>query len=141
MRGSVCRLLRLVGALPILLVGSGRAQPLPPPPVFLPPELPAPFAPDDAEGAKLCVPRYGHAGCAAHLYAELLCAVVGETNPSLDLQSELDRQFREAGIEFDGLAAAQIEREAVQEQAPQICPHKSAQIFDLFNALSRSPAP
>lgn len=163
------RLLSAAAGLPLLLPGVANAQPLqplqpltppplllaplppaPPPPSPPPPspsstsssaDLPTPFAPDDAEGVRLCVPRFGHAGCAAHLYAQLLCAVVGDGGQPLDLQSQLDRQFAEAGIDFSGLAPTQIETEAVQEQVPQICPGRSPQILQLFSTLSRSASP
>ena len=108
---------------------------MPPPPVALP-ELPSPFTPDEAEGVKVCVPRFGNAGCAAHLYAQLLCAVVGETSSILDLKAQLDRQFSEAGIDFQGLSPAQIESEALQDQVPSICPGKGRQILELFSTLN-----
>jgi len=128
--------LRLVtgGAL-ILQLAPARSQLLPP----APPPPPAPaleLADPAAEEINLCVPRFGNSGCAARLYAGLLCAAVGEGAAPQELQQRLEQQYAQAGIDFRGISASQIEAMAVKDEAPRLCPQKSRQIQELFSSLA-----
>ena len=123
---------RAVGAALLCLLlgdGSSRAQ-LPP---GLPPPPPAAHGAWDAPLAT-CVPRFGDAGCAAHLYAQALCALVGQRAEPTPWQRWLEQRYGEAGIRFDGLTVEQIERLAVAEQVPQLCPASAEAIHRLFSA-------
>lgn len=126
--------LRLVtgGAL-ILQLAPARSQLLPPAP---PPAPALELADPAAEEINLCVPRFGNSGCAARLYAGLLCAAVGEGSAPQDLQQRLEQQYAQAGIDFRGISASQIETMAVTDQAPRLCPQKSRQIQELFSSLA-----
>ena len=104
-----------------------------------PPPPPAPaldLAVPAAEEINLCVPRFGNSGCAARLYAGLLCAAVGEGAAPQELQQRLEQQYAQAGIDFRGISASQIETMAVTDQAPRLCPQKSRQIQELFSSLA-----
>lgn len=130
--------LRLVtgGAL-ILQLAPARSQLLPP----APPPPPAPaleLADPAAEEINLCVPRFGNSGCAARLYAGLLCAAVGEGAAPRELQQRLEQQYAQAGIDFRGISASQIEAMAVKDEAPRLCPQKSRQIQELFSSLAEA---
>ena len=130
--------LRLVtgGAL-ILQLAPARSQLLPP----APPPPPAPaleLADPAAEEINLCVPRLGNSGCAARLYAGLLCAAVGEGAAPQELQQRLEQQYAQAGIDFRGISASQIEAMAVKDEAPRLCPQKSRQIQELFSSLAEA---
>ena len=130
--------LRLVtgGAL-ILQLAPARSQLLPP----APPPPPAPaldLADPAAEEINLCVPRFGNSGCAARLYAGLLCAAVGEGASPQELQQRLEQQYAQAGIDFRGISASQIEAMAVKDEAPRLCPQKSRQIQELFSSLAEA---
>jgi hypothetical protein len=130
--------LRLVtgGAL-ILQLAPARSQLLPP----APPPPPAPaleLADPAAEEINLCVPRFGNSGCAARLYAGLLCAAVGEGAAPQELQQRLEQQYAQAGIDFRGISASQIEAMAVKDEAPRLCPQKSLQIQELFSSLAEA---
>jgi len=132
-----CRLLRvLLGAgllLPPLGADRVRAQlppPLPPPP---PPPSPSPLAAPAAEADLVgCVASYGNTGCAARLYAQLLCDSFGTRFNGGQLSSQLDQQYAQAGIDFRGISPEQVERAAVRYYAPMLCPAKSGQIRQLF---------
>ena len=130
--------LRLVtgGAL-ILQLAPARSQLLPP----APPPPPAPaleLADPAAEEINLCVPRFVNSGCAARLYAGLLCAAVGEGAAPQELQQRLEQQYAQAGIDFRGISASQIEAMAVKDEAPRLCPQKSRQIQELFSSLAEA---
>lgn len=130
--------LRLVtgGAL-ILQLAPARSQLLPPAPP--PPLAPAlELADPAAEEINLCVPRFGNSGCAARLYAGLLCAAVGEGAAPQELQQRLEQQYAQAGIDFRGISASQIEAMAVKDEAPRLCPQKSRQIQELFSSLAEA---
>ncbi|MFM7312180.1 MAG: hypothetical protein ACKO0M_03275, partial [Cyanobium sp.] len=70
------------GVFPPLWAAPGLGQsglpslPIPPPPLA-PPQAPQLPTEPSAEEISRCVPSYGHTGCAARLYARLLCGVVG----------------------------------------------------------------
>lgn len=130
--------LRLVtgGAL-ILQLAPARSQLLPP--AAPPPPAPAlELAEPAAEEINLCVPRFGNSGCAARLYAGLLCAAVGEGVAPQELQQRLEQQYAQAGIDFRGISASQIEAMAVKDEAPRLCPQKSRQIQELFSSLAEA---
>lgn len=112
---------RLVCGLPLLLAGApgGRAQPLPPPPP----------GPDPAN----CVARYGDAGCAARLYAQLLCDHIDRATAPSALEAALQQQYELAGINFRGLSAEAIETRAVRTYCPLFCPQRSQRIRQLFD--------
>lgn len=126
--------LRLVtgGAL-IMQLAPARSQLLPPAP---PPPPALDLADPGAEEISLCVSRFGNSGCAARLYAGLLCAAVGEGAAPQDLQQRLEQQYEQAGIDFRGISASQIEAMAVTDEAPRLCPQKSRQIQELFSSLA-----
>ena len=86
-----------------------------------------------------CVPRYGHTGCAARLYAQLLCTAVGSSTPASELQLQLDQQYEQAAIDFRGITAAQIEKAAVGYYVPMLCPDKRIEIRELFAPLEDAP--
>jgi len=140
----VCLRLRLlVGGALLLVLAPVRSQPLPAPPPPLPSLQPSfqtsPLEEPSPEALSVCVPRYGHAGCAARLYARLLCVVVGVSSSLEDLQQQLDEEYQQAAIDFRGISAAQIEAAAVTYYAPMLCPQKSGQIRELFASLARAP--
>ena len=117
----------LVGAgvlLEPLLAGGARAQ-MPPPP---PPPPPAVVEPDLGG----CVASYGNTGCAARLYAQLLCDSIGTRFNGTQLATQLDQQYAQAGIDFSGITPEQVERAAVRYYAPMLCPTKSDQIRAVF---------
>ena len=113
-----------------LLAGTAKAQL----PLSLPPLPATPTQTDEAPAS--CVPRYGDAGCAARLYAQVLCALVSRRSAkaAAGWQGWLEERYRQAGIAFNGLTADQIEQRAVDEQVPLVCPASSAAIRDLFSA-------
>jgi len=130
MSGRNCRAASSVATLLALLAPPVGAQWLPPapPPVLIEP------TPQD------CVARLGNPGCAARLYGQLLCSAVGGAIPVSRLQMQLDRRYQQAGIDFSGITAAQIEDLALAEHVPMLCPTRSRQIRDLFAPLASSPA-
>jgi len=140
------RLGLLVGGVLLQLLAPVRSQPLlpdPPPPLPAPQPSTEPLLLEDPspEALSVCVPRYGHTGCAARLYARLLCAVVGVNVSAEDLQRQLEADYERAAIDFSGISAAQIETAAVSYYAPMLCPLKSRQIRELFSSLAPAPAP
>ena len=117
----------LVGAgllLEPLLAGGARAQ-MPPPP---PPPPPAVAEPDLGG----CVASYGNTGCAARLYAQLLCDSIGTRFNGTQLANQLDQHYAQAGIDFSGITPEQVERAAVRYYAPMLCPTKSDRIRAVF---------
>lgn len=103
-----------------------------------PPPLPSvPVSPELAS----CVSRFGHTGCAARLYARLLCdtlrpqgAGVTSTETLDQMEQQLAEQFEQAGIDFKGISPEQVEIAAVRYYSPMLCPEKSPQIRQLFSA-------
>ena len=89
----------------------------------------APAAEADLAG---CVASYGNTGCAARLYAQLLCDSIGTRFNGGQLTTQLDQQYAQAGIDFSGISPEQVERAAVRYYAPMLCPAKSGQIRELF---------
>ena len=83
-----------------------------------------------------CVSRYGNSGCAANLYAQLLCDTVGSETSMQQLEPRLQRAFEQAGINFAGLTAEAIQSAAVDYYPPMLCPPKSRQIQELFQLRS-----
>ena len=93
------------------------------------PPLPSAVSPE----LQRCVPRFGHTGCAARLYAAILCDAVGKQVPIALMEQRLAEQYEQAGLEFRGITAEQVETAAVRYYAPMLCPAKSPQIRGLFN--------
>jgi hypothetical protein len=89
-------------------------QPVPPPPV------------------SECVRRYGYTGCAARLYAQVLCEIVGSSVDLHATQQQLQLRFTEEQINFKGIAVEQVEAAAVRYYVPQLCPAKKAAIWSLM---------
>jgi len=85
--------------------------------------------------AQSCLERYGQSGCAARLYAEMLCAHFDRPEVMRNRESQLADRFEEAGLNLTGIPAAAVETAAVREYAPQLCPQKSEQIRRLFRSL------
>lgn len=134
------------GLLPLLWAGPGLSQiealPQLPPPQLLPPtEIPSPPGlpalsdPSPVELAS-CVPRYGNTGCAARLYARLLCDVAGQAPMPDGLQQQLDGQYERAAINFSGITVEQVESAAVRYYVPMLCPAKAKQIQALFAPMA-----
>jgi hypothetical protein len=104
------------------------AQFLAPPPL---PSVPETVISPELEG---CVRRFGHTGCAARLYAQLLCASMGTAEGELErMEAKLAEQYDQAAIDFRGITPEQVETAAVRYYAPMLCPEKSPQIRQLFN--------
>jgi hypothetical protein len=103
----------------------------PPPPVL--PELLAP-APPPSSSVDLgrCVANLGQVGCAARLYAQLLCDNIGLQTPLSQLHQSLQSSFEQAAIDFQGITPTSIETAAVRYYTPQLCPQKSEKIIDLM---------
>jgi hypothetical protein len=80
----------------------------------------------------VCVRRYGHAGCAAKLYAELLCQIVGQRSDLDREQRQLQQRYSAEQIDWSGIAVAQVESIAVRNYVPQICPEKRDEIWQLL---------
>lgn len=81
-----------------------------------------------------CVSRYGQTGCAARLYAQLLCDTIGSTALSTEsLEQSLADGYEQAAIDFRGITPEQVETAAVRYYAPMLCPAKSDQIRQLFS--------
>ena len=78
------------------------------------------------------MPSYGNTGCAARLYARLLCGVVGQVPMPEGLQQQLDGQYERSAINFQGITVEQVESAAVRYYVPMLCPNKSRQIQELF---------
>ena len=93
------------------------------------PPLPSTVSPE----LQTCVARFGHSGCASRIYARILCDTVGQWGRSLWMEQQLEEQYEQAGIEFRGITAEQVETTAVRYYAPMLCPAKSPQIRQLFN--------
>ena len=109
---------------------------VPPPPPLLP-ELLAPGPPPSSRFALgRCVANLGQVGCAARLYAQLLCDNIGLQTPLDQLHQSLQSSFEQAAIDFQGVTPTSIETAAVRYYAPQLCPLKSEKIFDLLQRQS-----
>ena len=146
------------GVLPLVLVAPGLSQvdapPLPPPPplepLSPPDSLSRPDSPSSpggqsqsgpsADELSSCVPRYGNTGCAARLYARLLCVVVGQNPMPQGLQQQLDGQYERAAIDFRGITVAQVESAALGYYVPMVCPARSRMIQELFAPLAEPTA-
>ena len=131
---------------PLMLLaaaGPGWSQLLLPPPPLpqLQPQASelVKLEPVSAETLRLCVPRHGESGCAAVLYAQLLCALGDQPQPqALQLGTRwLSEQFQQAGLSASGVSPAQVEQLAAEEQVPQLCPDSSDALRRLFS-LSRA---
>ena len=79
-----------------------------------------------------CVARYGHTGCAARLYAEVLCEVVGQRADLYRALSQLQQRYGNEQINFNGITSQQVESIAVRYYVPQLCPPKRQQVWDLL---------
>ena len=109
------------------LESPALAQFLAPPPL---PAVPEPRISPELEG---CVRRFGHTGCAARLYAQLLCASLGTAEGELErMEAKLAEQYDQAAIDFRGITPEQVETAAVRYYAPMLCPEKSPKIRQLF---------
>jgi hypothetical protein len=78
------------------------------------------------------VASYGNTGCAARLYAQLLCDSIGTRLNGPQLAQQLDLQYAQALINFSGITPEQVERAAVRYYAPMLCPAKSERIRAVF---------
>ena len=122
------QLLRAAALLVAAPIPPGLAQ-LPPPPPPPPPSTDAPATESDLTG---CVASYGNTGCAARLYAQLLCNSIDTRFNGSQLANQLDLQYAQAGIDFSGISPEQVERAAVRYYAPMLCPTKSERIRAVF---------
>ena len=119
------RLRWTLALLPGLVVPALAQGPVPPPL----PSLPEAISPE----LQSCVSRFGHTGCAARLYARILCDSVGQLPSSEALEQQLAQQYEQAAIDFRGISPEQVETAAVRYYSPMLCPEKSEQIRQLFN--------
>lgn len=105
-----------------------------------PPLLPELLAPGPAQASNFalgrCVANLGQVGCAARLYAQLLCDNIGLQTPLNQLHQSLQSSFEQAAIDFQGITPPSIETAAVRYYAPQLCPLKSEKILDLMQRQS-----
>jgi hypothetical protein len=122
------RLRWTLALLPGLVLPALAQGPVPPPLPSLP-SLPEAISPE----LQSCVSRFGHTGCAARLYARILCDSVGQLPSSEALEQGLAQQYEQAAIDFRGISPEQVESAAVRYYSPMICPEKSEQIRKLFN--------
>lgn len=106
----------------LALLPAVRSQPQPP----LLPDLPVDALPS------ACVTRYGQTGCAARLYAQLLCNSVGASVDWPALQSSLAEAFERERLDFRGISPEQVETAAVRYYSPMLCPANSDRIQQLF---------
>ena len=107
----------------------------PPPPVL--PELMLPRQPEPRPmELGRCVASLGQVGCAARLYAQLLCDNIGLQTPLNQLHQNLQSSFEQAAIDFQGITPSSIETAAVRYYTPQLCPLKSEKIIDLMQRQS-----
>ena len=102
---------------------------------------PLPSVPEATISPELegCVSRFGHTGCAARLYARLLCSSMGSgaggavVEEVERMEAQLAEQYDQAAIDFRGITPEQVETAAVRYYAPILCPEKSPQIRQLFD--------
>ena len=121
------------GSLSGSLTGALAQVPTLPPPPPVPPELTAPLPPRSGSlELGRCVATLGQVGCAARLYAQLLCDNIGLQTPLSQLHQSLQASFEQAAIDFQGVTPASIETAAVRYYTPQLCPLKSEKIIDLM---------
>ncbi len=105
----------------------------------VPPPLPSVSETVISPELESCVRRFGHTGCAARLYAQLLCASMGAASGlsaagALErMEVQLSEQYDQAAIDFRGITPEQVETAAVRYYAPILCPERSPQIRQLFN--------
>lgn len=110
---------------------AAPAMPPPPPPVL--PDWMAPRpTPSSSFELGRCVATLGQVGCAARLYAQLLCDNIGLQTPLSQLHQSLQTSFEQAAIDFQGITPASIETAAVRYYTPQLCPLKSEKIIELM---------
>jgi len=122
---AALRLRWTLALLPGLALPALAQGPVPPPL----PSLPEAISPE----LQSCVSRFGHTGCAARLYARILCDSVGQLPSSEALEQQLAQQYEQAAIDFRGISPEQVETAAVRYYSPMLCPEKSEQIRQLFN--------
>jgi len=128
---------QLPPASPLMAPGQAPLAVPPPPPVF--PEVLAPRPPQSSSvDLGRCVAKLGQVGCAARLYAQLLCDNIGLQTPLSQLHQSLQSSFEQAAIDFQGITPTSIETAAVRYYTPQLCPLKSEKIIDL---MQRQPPP
>ena len=125
MIAAALRLRWTLALLPGLALPALAQGPVPPPL----PSLPEAISPE----LQSCVSRFGHTGCAARLYARILCDSVGQLPSSEALEQQLAQQYEQAAIDFRGISPEQVETAAVRYYSPMLCPDKSEQIRQLFN--------
>lgn len=128
MIAGALRLRWTLALLPGLAQPAFAQGPVPPPLPSLP-SLPEAISPE----LQSCVSRFGHTGCAARLYARILCDSVGQLPSSEALEEQLAQQYEQAAIDFRGISPEQVETAAVRYYSPMLCPDKSEQIRQLFN--------
>ena len=91
------------------------------------PALPAPLPP-----LSDCTRRYGATGCAARLYGEVLCEIIGTPADLHRIEQQLGQRFAAEQVLVNGITAEQVETAAVRYYVPQLCPTKSRRIWNLM---------
>ena len=79
-----------------------------------------------------CVRRFGHTGCAARLYAQLLCESFDQPALLLAQQARLAEDFEREGISFAGIGPDAVKTAAVRYYTPMLCQERSPRIRTLF---------
>lgn len=79
-----------------------------------------------------CVRRFGHTGCAARLYAQLLCDSFDQPALLLSQQQRLVEAFEREGVSFSGITPDEVETAAVRYYTPMLCRERSPRIRALF---------
>ena len=79
-----------------------------------------------------CVRRFGHTGCAARLYAQLLCESFDQPALLLAQQARLAEDFEREGISFAGIGPDAVKTAAVLYYTPMLCQERSPRIRTLF---------
>ena len=79
-----------------------------------------------------CVRSFGHTGCAARLYAQLLCESFDQPALLLAQLARLAEDFEREGISFAGIGPDAVETAAVRYYTPMLCQERSPRIRTLF---------
>ena len=85
--------------------------------------------------AQSCLAQDAPSGCAARIYAELLCAHFDRPGQMQALQQQLAQRLERADLDLAGVTPEEVETLAVRTYTPLLCPQRSEQIRRLFRGL------